>query len=105
MSKKPDVEEIARTVAAAAKPGMKPKELLDAVRRQHPEASRKQVSRAAFYAAILASESAPDTVPVVHDLAISSHSPDPTSGVSEPQVAPRRTRKRAKQFPSYPRAG
>lgn len=44
------IEIIAATLWTLVKPGMKPKELCAAVREQHPEASKKEIVRAAFYA-------------------------------------------------------
>jgi hypothetical protein len=49
-----DLQEIARTVSRLATPGIKPKDLVAAVRKRHPDASKKQVSRAAFMAMIIA---------------------------------------------------
>jgi hypothetical protein len=43
-------KDIAATLWTAVKPGMKPKELYAAVRERHPEASKKEIVRAAFYA-------------------------------------------------------
>lgn len=44
------IEELAKTLREVATTGMKPKALLTAVRGLHPEASKKEVVRAAFYA-------------------------------------------------------
>ena len=46
------IDEIAATLRGVAAAGMKPKALLSAVRERHPEASKKEVVRAAFYALI-----------------------------------------------------
>ncbi|GJE78011.1 hypothetical protein [Methylorubrum suomiense] len=46
------IDEIAATLRTVAAAGMKPKNLLAAVRERHPEASKKEVVRAAFYALI-----------------------------------------------------
>lgn len=46
------IEKIAETLRSEAVPGMKPKELIAAVRRQHPDASKKEIVRAAFYTLI-----------------------------------------------------
>jgi hypothetical protein len=43
-----DLQAIAKTVANLAAPGLKPKELIAAVRKQHPDASKKEISRGAF---------------------------------------------------------
>lgn len=44
------IQAIAATLVAVAAAGMKPKELMAAVRQKHPEASKKEIVRAAFYA-------------------------------------------------------
>lgn len=44
------IEELANTLRGVAASGMKPKALLAAVRERHPEATKKEVVRAAFYA-------------------------------------------------------
>jgi hypothetical protein len=44
------IEEISATLVKLAKPGMTHKQLLEAARLEHPEASKKEIVRAAFYA-------------------------------------------------------
>ncbi len=44
------IEEISATLAKLAKPGMTHKQLLEAPRLEHREASKKEIVRAAFYA-------------------------------------------------------
>ncbi|WP_232629606.1 hypothetical protein [Methylobacterium sp. Leaf118] len=44
------IEVLAKTLRGVAASGMKPKTLLAAVRERHPEATKKEVVRAAFYA-------------------------------------------------------
>ncbi|MFY9290128.1 MAG: hypothetical protein WAP03_05470 [Methylorubrum rhodinum] len=44
------IEELANTLRGVATSGMKPKALLAAVRERHPETTKKEVVRAAFYA-------------------------------------------------------
>lgn len=44
------IQEIAATLRSIAAPGMKPKAIRVAVRERHPEASKKEIVRAAFYA-------------------------------------------------------
>lgn len=44
------IDELAKTLRSVAVSGMKPKALLAAVRERHPEATKKEVVRAAFYA-------------------------------------------------------
>ncbi len=44
------IEELANTLRSVATSGMKPRALLAAVREKYPEATKKEVIRAAFYA-------------------------------------------------------
>jgi hypothetical protein len=67
-----EIEKIAKTVSGLAKPKMRPKELFEAVRKVHPEATKKEITRGAFYAVILASVSRPGAVHGLHDLAVES---------------------------------
>jgi hypothetical protein len=67
-----ELEAIARTVARLATPGMTPKDLVSAVRHHHPDATKKEVSRAAFMAVILASDTDPDHAKHVQALALGS---------------------------------
>ncbi|MCM0753537.1 hypothetical protein DEA98_28760 (plasmid) [Brucella pseudogrignonensis] len=39
-----DIEDIARTIAELALPGMRPKDLVDAVRKKHAAASKRNMS-------------------------------------------------------------
>jgi hypothetical protein len=98
-----EIEKIARTVAGLAVPGMKPKALLTKVRRKHPDATKKDLSRAAFMAAILAADSDPERASRAHDAALASRAPDDTASGSEPQAQRSRRRKTSqKQYPSLP---
>lgn len=64
-----DIEDIARTIAELALPGMRPKDLVDAVRKKHAAASKKEICRAAFYAVILAAVEEPGRAEGLHELA------------------------------------
>lgn len=66
------IQELAVSVAELARPDMRPKELREAVRQKFPEASKKEISRAAFYAVILAAQEQPDKAKGLHDLALKS---------------------------------
>ena len=44
------IEEMSATLVKLAKPGMTHRQLFEVVRRKHPEASKKEIVRAAFYA-------------------------------------------------------
>ncbi|WP_336488360.1 hypothetical protein [Methylobacterium nigriterrae] len=86
---------VARTITTLATPDIKPKDLLAAVRRHHPEASKKQVSRAAFTAMILTAEIDPDQARRVQELA--SRGDDGTEEMGTEAVSavepPRKNRK------------
>lgn len=44
------IQDIAAALRSIAKPGMKPKALRAAIRERYPDASKKEIVRAAFYA-------------------------------------------------------
>lgn len=46
----PSIEQLATTLQGLANPEIKRKELVAAVRKRHPDASKKDIVRAAFYA-------------------------------------------------------
>lgn len=71
------IEDLSTTLLTIARPGLKPRDIVKAVRETHPKATRKQVVRAAFYA--LTSEKKVDdgAAAVLHAFAISERtSPD-----------------------------
>lgn len=74
------IDEIAATLRGVAAAGMKPKELLSAVRERHPEASKKEVVRAAFYALIEdqshGKDPAPEPAGDLHAFAIQERATD-----------------------------
>jgi hypothetical protein len=85
-----DIQAIARTVSALAAPGLKPKDLMAAVRKQHPEASKKEVSRAA------SAEGDPDQAHQMQELALASRGTGSDDGVEDratPIVTLKRKRK------------
>lgn len=65
-----ELQDIARTITMRASPGMKPKDLFKAVRKDHPRASKKAMRRAAFYAMILAAEADPERAKTFQELAL-----------------------------------
>jgi hypothetical protein len=83
-----DLQAIAKTVASLAAPDLKPKELIAAVRKQHPEASKKEISRGAFLAMIQAADGDPDRARRVQDMALASrgdHDEDDKSSSQSPK--------------------
>lgn len=91
-----DIQAIARTVSALAAPGLKPKDLITAVREKHPDASKKEVSRAAFLAMIQAAEVDPDQAHRMQELALASRGTGSDDGV-EDKTTPVITLKRKKK--------
>lgn len=88
-----DLQAIARTVANLAAPGLKPKELIAAVRKQHPDASKKEISRGAFLAMIQAADGDPDRARRVQELALASrgdHAEDDDDGKAVSNTASKR---------------
>jgi hypothetical protein len=74
---KSDIEEIGETLHALATPGLKPKDLLKAVREKHPKASKKTIVRAAFYSIIANSErDEPAKAQALHNFAIAERGSD-----------------------------
>ncbi|TNM61561.1 hypothetical protein [Aliirhizobium smilacinae] len=61
---------MAVTIKELVVPGMKPKELIEAVKERHPKASKKEIARAAFLTVILSAEFDPDDTQALHDLAM-----------------------------------
>jgi hypothetical protein len=95
-----EIEKIARTVANLASPTMKPKELFTEVRKKHPGATKKDLSRAAFMAAILAADSDPERASRVHNAAFASRTTDGEDAAGEPSPRKRRKRKGAETSPA-----
>lgn len=65
-----EIQKLAKSVAELAHPEMRPKELREAVREKFPEASKKEIARAAFYAVILAAQEQPGQAKDLHKLAL-----------------------------------
>lgn len=73
---KTEIEEIGETLTSLAKPAMKPRDLLKAVRRTHPKASRKTIVRAAFYSLIANAGKDPERDRQLQDFALSERGED-----------------------------
>lgn len=71
-----DLGKIAQTIRQLATPGMTPKALVQAVRDRHPEASKKEIARAAFLSVILSAEFSPEDTQALHDLAMDAREDD-----------------------------
>jgi hypothetical protein len=90
-----DLQAIAKTVADLAAPDLKPKELIAAVRKQHPEASKKEISRAAFLAMIQAADGDPDRARRVQEMALASRGDhdDDRTGKASSSLTPKHKKK------------
>ncbi|MGE8131136.1 hypothetical protein ACQKQD_29560 [Methylobacterium sp. NPDC080182] len=64
------IREIADTLRKIAAPGMKPKAIRSAIRERHPEASKKEIVRAAFYAVTEGPTAAESATAELHDFAL-----------------------------------
>jgi hypothetical protein len=64
------IEVMGATLVELARPGMTHKQLFEAVRREHPKASKKEIVRAAFYALTLCSDAEPDKAGRLQDFAL-----------------------------------
>lgn len=69
------VEDIKTTLLRLARPRMSAKELLRQVRRAHPEASKKEIIRAAFATVITAVDSDIDKALILQDFALKERGP------------------------------
>ncbi|GJE52435.1 hypothetical protein GOFOIKOB_5506 [Methylobacterium tardum] len=74
------IEEIAATLRTIVKPGMKPKALRAAVRERHPDAHKKDIVRAAFYALTEAPQTGEAALADLHSFALSERGSDDTDG-------------------------
>ena len=72
MPKKDDKPEnsIERTLLELAKPKMTPKELLKAARKAHPDASKKEIIRAAFRSIITVADSDTEKAALLQNFAL-----------------------------------
>ena len=68
--KSDDLKTIGETLIRVVTPDMTPKQLLKLARRAHPNASKKDVVRAAFYSMIVNADSQPSKAEKLQDFAI-----------------------------------
>lgn len=67
---------IEATLISLAKPKMTPKELLKAARRAHPDASKKEIIRAAFHSIITVADSDVDKAVILQNFALQERAVD-----------------------------
>jgi hypothetical protein len=70
------IEVLSATLRSVAAPGMSPKALRAAVREKHPEASKKEVVRAAFHALIDSQSQDGQAIEALHSFALAERAPD-----------------------------
>lgn len=71
-----EIEGIADTIRELAQPGMKPKALIQAVKDRYPEATKKEIARAAFLSVIMSAEYDPEDTQALHDIAMETRDED-----------------------------
>ena len=67
---------IEATLIALARPKMTPKELLKAARKAHPDASKKEIVRAAFRSLISVADSDADKAAILQNFALQERAVD-----------------------------
>lgn len=67
---------IEATLLQLAKPKMTPKELLKAARKAHPDASKKEIIRAAFHSIITVADSDVDKATLLQNFALQERAVD-----------------------------
>ncbi|HVY52060.1 MAG TPA: hypothetical protein VHA07_10945 [Devosia sp.] len=67
---------IEATLLSLARPKMTPKELLKAARKAHPEASKKDIIRAAFHSIITVADSDVDKAVILQNFALQERAVD-----------------------------
>ena len=73
---KPTKPTIEATLLQLAKPRMSPKELLRLTRKAHPDASKKEIIRAAFHSIIAVADSDTDKAVVLQNFALQERAVD-----------------------------
>lgn len=64
------IEDLSSALVAMARPGLKPRDLIKAVLRAHPSATKKQVVRAAFHTLVSETRVDAASAAAIYDLAI-----------------------------------
>lgn len=89
------MEALSATLWSLAVPGTTPKALRAAVRERHPEASKKDIARAAFYALIQARSPDNQTFDTLHRFALAERIPS-----DEPPMTIGKRRKKQQRQPA-----
>lgn len=75
------IQEIATALSSITKPGMKPKEIRAGIRVRYPDASKKDIVRAAFYALAESSSGTVEDMVDLHHFALSERGADDAAEV------------------------
>lgn len=94
-----NIQALADTLHKLAKPDMKPKELMASVRKKHPDASKKQIVRAAFFSLIQDANSNSEKSKRLHAFALSERVGDEEDAT--PPKRPRKERRKEREPRSH----
>lgn len=83
------ISDLAAVLRRVASPGIKPKELVAAVREKHPDATKKEIVRAAFFALSDGHDSGSPQSGALHDFALKERGMD-----EQPTVKRRKSKKK-----------
>ncbi|WP_244028262.1 hypothetical protein [Methylobacterium sp. J-090] len=83
------IAELAAVLRQVASPGIKPKELIHAVREKHPDVTKKDIVRAAFFALSDGPASNATQSDELHDFALKERGKE-----DEPAAKPRKAKKK-----------
>ncbi|GLS46685.1 hypothetical protein [Methylobacterium brachythecii] len=95
----PTITTLAETLVRFAKPGMTAKELLAAVREQHPESTKKEVVRAAFYALTEGHPIDPERARELHGFAIGARASDEDGPIKRGKLRKKKHAKTDREAP------
>ena len=70
------VRDLAESLVQMVTPDMTPKQLIKAVKKKHPKASKKDIVRAAFYVVLSHADTRPELSGKLHDFAMNERTRD-----------------------------
>lgn len=92
----PSLAEIAATLRHVASPGIKPRDLIAAVREKHPEATKKEIVRAAFFSLSDGHDTNPGQTGELYDFALKERGEEERPVAPLPKRKGKRDRKQTK---------
>lgn len=95
----PAITTLAETLVRLAKPGMTAKELLATVREQHPDSTKKEVVRAAFYALTDGHHIDPERARELHGFAIGGRASDEEAPIKRGKLRKKKHAKSDREAP------